>query len=76
MIANIKAWLWAVAGNSRTLAAAYAVELLAVLDEAKVIDWSSLLGVEGGARVAAILGIVMILLRLITRSAVSFKPEA
>jgi hypothetical protein len=69
------AWLWALAGNSRTIGVAYAAELLAVLDEAKIIDWSQLLGVESGGRVVAVMGIVMILLRLVTRTAVSFKPE-
>jgi hypothetical protein len=67
--------LWAIAGNSRTIGIAYAAELLAVLDEAKVIDWSQLLGVERGGRIVAVMGAVMILLRLITRTAVSFKPE-
>ena len=69
-------YLWALAGNSRTLAVAYAIELLAILDMAKIIDWSSLLGVERGGKVAAIIGVVIIVLRLITIKPVSFKPEA
>jgi hypothetical protein len=68
--------LWALAGNSRTIGIAYAAELLAALDEAKIIDWSTLLGVERGGRIMAIMGVVIFGLRLITRTAVSFKPEA
>jgi hypothetical protein len=72
----LTARLWAVAGNSRTLAVAYAAELLGILDEAQIVDWSTLLGVERGGRVVAVMGAVMLGLRLITRTAVSFKPEA
>jgi hypothetical protein len=67
--------LRALCGNSRTLAVAYAAELLGVLDEAKLLDWSALLGVEGAGRVMAIMGAVMILLRLVTRTAMSFKTQ-
>ena len=63
-------------GNSKTIAVAYAAELLGVLDEAKVLDWSQLLGADSAGRVMVIMGVVMILLRLVTRTAVSFKPEA
>ena len=62
-------------GNSKTIAVAYAAELLGVLDEAKVLDWSQLLGAESAGRVMVIMGALMILLRLVTRTAVSFKPE-
>jgi hypothetical protein len=62
-------------GNSKTIAVAYAAELLGVLDEAKVLDWSQLLGAESAGRVMVIMGAVMILLRLVTRTAVSFKPQ-
>ena len=62
-------------GNSKTIAVAYAAELLGVLDEAKVLDWSQLLGAESAGRVMVIMGAVMIVLRLVTRTAVSFKPE-
>src|SRR6516164_1641210 len=34
-------------GNSKTIAVAYAAELLGVLDEAKVLDWSQLVGAGG-----------------------------
>ena len=54
---------------------AYAAELLGVLDEAKVLDWSQLVGPESAGRVMVIMGALMILLRLVTRTAVSFKPE-
>jgi hypothetical protein len=72
----LTARLWAIAGNSRTLAVAYAAELLGILDEAKIVDWSTLLGVERGGRVVAVMGAVMFGLRLVTRTAVSFEPEA
>jgi hypothetical protein len=38
-------------GNSKTIAVAYAAELLGVLDEAKVLDWSQLVGAESAGRV-------------------------
>jgi hypothetical protein len=42
--------LRAFCGNSKTIAVAYAAELLGVLDEAKVLDWSALLGAESAGR--------------------------
>ena len=63
-------------GNSKTIAVAYAAELLGVLDEAKVLDWSQLLGAESAGRVMVIMGALMILLRLVTRTAVSFRAES
>jgi hypothetical protein len=68
--------LRALCGNSRTLAVAYAAELLGLLDEAQLLDWSAIIGAEGAGRVMAIMGAVMILLRLVTRTAVSFRAEA
>src|SRR5215813_565064 len=68
--------LRAFCGNSKTIAVAYAAELLGVLDEAKVLDWSQLLGADSAGRVMVIMGVVMIVLRLVTRTAVSFKAEA
>jgi hypothetical protein len=47
-----------------------------VLDEAKLLDWSALLGAESAGRVMVVMGAVMILLRLVTRTAGSFKAEA
>jgi hypothetical protein len=67
--------LRAFCGNSKTIAVAYAAELLGVLDEAKVLDWSALLGAESAGRVMVIMGALMIVLRLVTRTAVSFKPQ-
>jgi hypothetical protein len=67
--------LRAFCGNSKTIAVAYAAELLGVLDEAKVLDWSQLLGAESAGRVMVIMGAVMILLRLVTRTAVDFKAQ-
>jgi hypothetical protein len=68
--------VWAIAGNSKTIAVAYAVELIGVMDEAKMLDWSQLVGAENAGRVMVIMGAAMILLRLVTRTAVSFKAEA
>jgi hypothetical protein len=62
-------------GNSKTIAVAYAAELLGVLDEAKVLDWSQLVGAESAGRVMVIMGAVMIVLRLVTRTAVDFKAQ-
>src|SRR5262245_27584835 len=42
-------------GNSKTIAVAYAAELLGVLDEAKVLDWSQLLGADSAGRVMVIM---------------------
>jgi hypothetical protein len=67
---------WAVAGNSKTIAVAYAVELIGVMDEASMLDWSQLVGAENAGRVMVIMGAAMILLRLVTHTAVSFRTEA
>ena len=71
----LAARLWALAGNSRTIAVAYAAELLGVLDEARLLDWSALVGSEHAGRVMAVMGVAMILLRLVTRTAVSFRAQ-
>jgi hypothetical protein len=75
LLARACARLRAFCGNSKTIAVAYAAELLGVLDEAKVLDWSQLLGAESAGRVMVIMGVVMIVLRLVTRTAVDFKAE-
>jgi hypothetical protein len=67
--------LWALTGNSRTILVGYAAELLGMLDEAKLLDWSALIGSERAGRVMVVMGVVMIVLRLVTRAAVSFKAE-
>jgi hypothetical protein len=67
---------WAVAGNSKTIAVAYAVEMIGVMDEASMLDWSQLVGAENAGRVMVIMGAAMILLRLVTHTAVSFRTEA
>lgn len=67
--------LWAAAGNSKTIAVAYAAELLGLLDEAKLLDWSTLVGSERAGRVMVVMGVVMIVLRLVTRAAVTFRPQ-
>ena len=48
-------------GNSKTIAVANAAELL---------------GADSAGRVMVIMGVVMIVLRLVTRTAVNFKPES
>jgi hypothetical protein len=68
--------LRALCGNSRTIAVAYAAEILGLLDEAKLLDWSAFRGAASAGRVMVIMGVVMILLRLVTRTAVSFKANA
>jgi hypothetical protein len=73
---GVVARLWAMAGNSKTILVAYAVELIGVMDEARMLDWSQLVGAENAGRVMVIMGAAMILLRLVTRTAVSFKAEA
>lgn len=72
---NLRSYLWAVAGNSRTISVAYGLQAAAVLDEAKIVDWSSLIGAENGGRIAAAIGASMFFLRLATHGAVSFTPE-
>jgi hypothetical protein len=67
--------VWALFGNSRTIAAAYAAQLLGVLDEAKLIDVSSLIGAEKAGRVLAIMGVVILVLRLVTRGPASYQPQ-
>jgi hypothetical protein len=73
---GVVARLWAMAGNSKTILVAYAMELIGVMDEARMLDWSQLVGAENAGRVMVIMGVAMILLRLVTRTAVSFKAEA
>jgi hypothetical protein len=70
------AYLWALAGNSKTIAVALAVEVLALADEAKAIDLSALFGAERGGRIAAVMGVVMIVLRLVTKRPASFTPAS
>jgi hypothetical protein len=67
--------LWAAAGNSKTIVVAYAAELIGLLDELKLLDWSALIGSERAGRVMVAMGAVMIVLRVVTRAAVSFKPH-
>ena len=76
VLARAGARLRGLCGNSKTIAVAYAAELLGVLDGAKVLDWSQLLGADSAGRVMVIMGVVMIVLRLVTRTAVNFKPES
>jgi hypothetical protein len=68
--------LWALVGNSRTILVALCAELLGLLDEARLLDWSSLIGSEKAGRVIVVMGAVMIVLRLLTRAAVSFRVQA
>lgn len=66
---------WALAGNSRTILAGYAVQLLGLLDELKLVDWSSWFGADRAGRITMVLGVMFIGLRLITRTEVSWKKE-
>ena len=75
VLARACARLRGLCGNSKTIAVAYAAELLGVLDEAKVLDWSQLLGADSAGRVMVIMGVVMIVLRLVTRTAVDFRTQ-
>ena len=72
---EVEVKLWALAGNSRTLLVAYAAELLGAIDELKLVDLSALLGSERAGRVMVVMGLVMIVLRLVTRTAVSFRSQ-
>ena len=72
---DLEAKLWALAGNSRTLLVAYAAELLGAIDELKLVDLSALLGSEKAGRVMVVMGLVMIVLRLVTRTAVSWRAQ-
>ena len=76
LLEGVYARLRGLCGNSKTIAVGYAAELLGILDEAKVLDWSQLLGAEAAGSVMVIMGEVMILLRLVTRTAVTFRTEA
>ena len=64
LVGGAYARLRGLCGNSKTIAVAYAAEILGILDEAKVVDWSELLGAEAAGRVMVIMGAVMIVLRL------------
>lgn len=63
---------WAIAGNSRTIAVAYMLEVVAMADEIKVIPFSELFGAEKGGRIAAFTGAIMILMRIVSNGAVKF----
>ena len=73
---RVLARLRGLCGNSKTIAIAYAAELIGILDEARLLDWSELVGAENAGRVIVAMGAVMIVLRLVTRDAVSFRTEA
>lgn len=66
--------MWAFAGNSRTMAVAYSVQLLSVLEMSSVIDFTALVGAEHGARVASIMSIAMIIMRVVTGN-LDFKTQ-
>ena len=70
---GIRTWMWALAGNSRTLAVAYSVSLLSVLDMAKIIDFEPLLGATNAGRVSAIMAVLMIVMRVVTGN-LTFQP--
>lgn len=72
---KIKSYLWAFAGNSRTVLMAYGLEVAGYIDEAKYYDWSNLVGSERAGRIVAACGVVMIVLRIMTKAAVLFSPK-
>jgi hypothetical protein len=70
---RVKDFLWRACGHSRTLLVAYGLIVLAALEEARLVDWSPLVGAERSGRVVAVLSVVIVIMRLITTSAVRFK---
>jgi len=70
-----KARLWALAGNSRTLLVAYGLELVGALDEARYFNWSELVGVENGGRIAVACGFLMIVMRMFTSGALAWHSQ-
>lgn len=70
---DLRTWMWAAAGNSRTMAVAYSVSLLSVLDMANIIDFEPLLGATNAGRVSAIMAVLMIVMRVMTGN-LSFTP--
>lgn len=70
---KLKAYAWALAGNSKTLLVAYGMEVIGFLDEAKYFDWSSLVGSERAGRIVAICGGLMIVMRVLTKGAMAFE---
>lgn len=71
---KLKACLWAAAGNSRTMLVAYGLELAGAIDELKYYDWSPLVGSERAGRIVMFLGVVVMGLRFISRTAITFRP--
>lgn len=70
---KIKARLWALAGNSRTLLVMYGIEVAGYLDESKYLDWSAWFGAERAGRIAMIIGGVAIGLRIVSKGAVMWQ---
>lgn len=70
---KLKAHLWCLAGNSRTVLVAYGLEAAGYVDEAKYFDWSSLIGSERAGRVVAFCGGLMIVMRILTKGAVLWQ---
>jgi len=70
---GLRTWMWAAAGNSRTMAVGYSASLISVLDMAKVIDFEPLIGASNAGRVSAIMAITMIVMRVVTGN-LCFKP--
>lgn len=62
-------------GHSRMIALSYGTFILAALDEAKVLDWSNLIGTEKGGRIAAVLGLAIFGLRMVTTGPVSWRKD-
>lgn len=71
---GLRARMWALAGNSRTMAVAYSAALLSVLEMVKVIDLEPLIGASNAGRVVSIMSIVMVVMRVITGN-LDFKAK-
>lgn len=72
---KLKCRAWALAGNSRTVLVAYGMEVAGYIDEAKYFDWSNIVGSERAGRIVAACGVIMIVLRVMTKAAVLFSPQ-
>ena len=75
MLADLKARFWAMCGNSRTILVSYLAMILAILEQAQVLDWAVLLGEKSSGKIMAIMGVAMLILRLVTQSAATFRKK-
>ena len=71
---NIGTMMWALAGNSRTMAVAYSAQVVAVLEAVSTIDLTPLIGASNAGRVISVMSVVMIVMRVITGN-LDFKAK-